>query len=296
MIRAIDFYTFADEKLSENTHITTIQGNVERLYTENEQAYAVIDGEIYSSDYTFSSSIPHIQNKRPERYHYLLQHFMGWIIETENAIFDAECATLMDFRTPQQTGTSFVYVLPLSPKLALVEYTVFSEQELATEDYTTALKQYIQEQLHCDRYTIKEREYGVIPMSDHPVQRQQGRIIYLGTAGGFTKGSTGYTFRFIQKHTAAIVERLKKSGTPIISAIFPKRFKTYDATLLHLLGSGRLSGEEIFSVLFKKNKAQQILKFLDNETTLIEEMHIFKTLNKKQFAIALLNRTLRIIT
>ncbi|MBB6499024.1 lycopene cyclase family protein [Pedobacter cryoconitis] len=295
MIRATDFYTYTDEKLSGNPHITTIKGNVERLYTENEQAYAIIDGEVYSSDYTFSS-IPPIQNKRPERYQYLLQHFMGWIIETENIIFDAECATLMDFKTPQQTGTSFVYVLPVSPKLALVEYTVFSEQELATEDYTTALKQYIHEQLHCEQYTIKEQEYGVIPMSDHPVQRQQGRIIYLGTAGGFTKGSTGYTFRFIQKHTAAIVERLKKSGNPIIPSIFPKRFKTYDATLLHLLGSGRLSGEEIFSKLFKKNKAKQILKFLDNETSLIEEMHIFKTLNKKEFAIALLNRTLRIIT
>ncbi|MBB6271802.1 lycopene beta-cyclase [Pedobacter cryoconitis] len=294
MIRAADFYTYTDEKLSGNPHIITIQGNVERLYTENQQAYAIIDGEVYSSDYTFSS-IPRIQNKRPERYQYLLQHFMGWVIETETAIFDTECATLMDFKTPQQTGTSFVYVLPLSPKLALVEYTVFSEQELATEDYTTALKQYIDEQLHCKKYTIKEQEYGVIPMSDHPVKRQQGRIIYLGTAGGFTKGSTGYTFRFIQKHTSAIAEGLTKSGNPIISSVFPNRFKTYDAILLHLLGSQRLSGEEIFSELFEKNKAKQILKFLDNETSLMEEIQIFSTLNKKEFTLALLNRTLKTI-
>lgn len=292
MIRSMDFYAYTDEKLSEDQHITTIQGTVENLFTENDQTYAVIDGETYSSDYTFSS-IPPIQNKKPEHYQYLLQHFVGWIIETENFAFDTECATLMDFSTPQQAGTSFIYVLPLSPKLALVEYTIFSEQELAMEIYTNALKKYIQEQLHCEHYIIKEQEYGVIPMSDHPVPKQKGRIVYLGTAGGFTKGSTGYTFRFIQKHTTAIVEQLKKSGTPHIPPLFPERFRTYDATLLHLLSSQRLSGEEIFSTMFKKNNVVQVLKFLDNETSLIEELQIFKTLNKKEFAMALLNRTLK---
>ncbi|MNV63461.1 Lycopene cyclase protein [compost metagenome] len=183
----------------------------------------------------------------------------------------------------------------MSSTLALVEYTVFSESELPTASYTAALKQYIQEQLHCDHYEIREREKGVIPMSDHPIEQQRGRIIYLGTAGGFTKGSTGYTFRFIQKHTAAIVEQLLKSGNPHVAAISPKRFSTYDATLLHLLSSGRVSGEEIFSTMFKKNSPAQILKFLDNETSLMEEIQIFKTLQKREFALALLNRTLKLM-
>jgi len=292
MIRSADFYTYTDKILAEHPHITILKGTVENLYTENELAYAIIDGQKYSSDYTFSS-IPQVQTKKTERYQYLLQHFLGWIIETEKAIFDTERATLMDFNTSQKAGTSFVYVLPLNSKRALVEYTVFSEQLLTGKDYTDALKDYITQQLECKNYTIEEREYGIIPMSDHPVQSQKGRIIYLGTAGGFTKASTGYTFRFIQKHTTAIVEQLLKSGTPHVSSVFPKRFRTYDATLLHLLASGRVSGEEIFSTMFQKNKATQILKFLDNETTLTEELHIFKTLNKKEFAYALLNRTLK---
>lgn len=295
MIRSVDFYGYTDEKLTGNHHITILQGTIENLYTENDRAHAVVDGEIYSSDYIFSS-ILQTQNKRPDRYQYLLQHFLGWIIETESSVFDTECATLMDFKTSQKAGTSFIYVLPLSPRQALVEYTVFSEQELARENYVTALKQYICEQLNCEHYTIKEQEYGVIPMSDHTVQNKSGRIIRLGTAGGFTKGSTGYTFRFIQKHTTAIVEQLKKSGTPNISSLFPKRFRAYDATLLNLLSSGRLSGEEIFSTMFQKNNTVQILKFLDNETSFIEDLQIFKTLNKKEFALALLNRTLKTLT
>lgn len=294
MIRATDFYAYTDKQLSQCDHISTIHGNVENLYSEKEQAYVVIDGETFSTDYAFCS-IPRIIQKRPERYQYLLQHFEGWVIATDHPIFDPECATLMDFNTSQQAGTSFFYVLPLSSNRALVEYTVFSGQELTTEEYTNALKQYIREQLHCEHYTVLEQEHGVIPMSDHPIKQQQERIIYLGTAGGFTKGSTGYTFRFIQKHTAAIVKQLMNSGDPCISALSAQRFNIYDATLLHLLSSKRLSGEQIFSTMFKKNSARQILKFLDNETSLIEELQIFSTLQKKEFALALLNRTIKLM-
>jgi len=295
MIRAIDFYAHTDQLLAENEHITVLLGNVETLYSKKEQVCASINGENYTADYAFSS-IPKVQQQEPARYQYLLQHFMGWVIETDADLFDAERATLMDFNTDQHPGTAFVYVLPLSSKRALVEYTVFSEQLLDKEAYVDALKTYIGQQLPCDHYQITAQEYGIIPMSDHPIQSQQGRVVYLGTAGGFTKGSTGYTFRFIQKHTAAIVDQLLKSGKPDVPAIFPKRFLTYDATLLHLLGSGRLSGEEIFSAMFKKNKATQILKFLDNETSLLEELRIFKTLNIPEFARALWNRTLKILT
>lgn len=295
MIRAIDFYAHTDELLAAHPQqVSSIQGNVEKLYTEKELAYVQMDGEIFSCDYVFSS-IPQTQEKRPERYQYFLQHFEGWTIETAAPAFNAECATLMDFNTDQKAGTTFVYVLPLSPNRALVEYTVFSEQELPAAAYTTALEQYIREQLKCTDYTIKEREHGVIPMSDHPIKRQQDRVIYLGTAGGFTKGSTGYTFRFIQKHTAALVQELMKSGTPNIPAISASRFTMYDATLLNLLRSRRISGEEIFSRMFQKNSARKILKFLDNDSTLLDEIQIFSTLQKREFALALLNRTLKLM-
>ncbi|ALL06032.1 hypothetical protein AQ505_11335 [Pedobacter sp. PACM 27299] len=295
MIRGLDFYAHTDQLLADQPQLIRLQGKVEKQYTEKDQAYVVIDGKTFSADYVFSS-IPQVQEKKPDRYQYFLQHFEGWLIETEGNTFDQECATLMDFNTSQQAGTSFVYVLPLSSNRALVEYTIFSKQELAPEDYSAALQQYIQEQLKCMQYTIIEKEHGVIPMTDHPIKRQQERIIYLGTAGGFTKGSTGYTFRFIQKHTAAIVKQLMESGHPNLPAISSPRFALYDATLLHLLDSERISGEEIFSRMFEKNSARKILKFLDNESTLLEEVQIFSTLQKTEFAMALLNRTIKIMS
>ena len=294
MIRAADFYEYASEKLTSDSHITILLGEVENLFNEEEKAGVVVDGVIYTADYVFSS-ISKPQKKRPESYQYLLQHFQGWIIETESPIFDPELAKLMDFNTSQQPGTSFVYVLPLTAYRALVEYTVFSEDLLTPEAYTAALEEYIKKQLKCENYKVVEQENGVIPMSDHPMQPKDGRIIYLGTAGGYTKGSTGYTFRFIQKHTAAIAERLQKYGDPYISATYSKRFNLYDGIFLYLLNSERISGEEIFSTMFQKNNAAQILKFLDNDTSFIEELRLFTTLQKKEFALAFLKRTLKLI-
>jgi hypothetical protein len=294
MIRAGDFYSYTDDQLTRSHQVSHMRGNIENLYTEKGKACVLIDGETFSSDYAFSS-IPQTQEKKQECYQYLLQHFLGWVIETRDPTFNPNCATLMDFNTTQQEGTSFVYILPLSTNCALVEYTVFSEKELSAESYTNALKEYIQEQLHCEQYIIKAQEYGVIPMSDHPIKRQEDRIIYMGTAGGFTKGSTGYTFRFIQKHTAAIVKQLVEYGNPCISTLYAERFNTYDGIFLHLLNSGRLSGEKIFSTMFQKNSSTQILKFLDNETSVTEELQIFSTLQKTEFAMALLKRASKLM-
>lgn len=295
MIRSADFYEYTNDLLAKHPQVTTMHGNVDKVYSEKDLALVVINGETFSSDYTFCS-IPQRLQKKPDRYRYFLQHFEGWLIETEGQEFDPYCATLMDFNTSQQVGTSFVYVLPISKNQALIEYTVFSEEELPAEGYVSALQKYILEQLRCKHYTIKEKEHGVIPMFDHPFKSRENRVIYLGTAGGFTKGSTGYTFRFIQKHTAAIVQQLMKSGQPLVTAISPSRFQIYDATLLNLLSTNRISGEEIFSTMFQKNSVEKILKFLDNDSSILEELQIFSTLQKRAFAMALLNRSIRWIS
>ncbi|WP_182956243.1 lycopene cyclase family protein [Pedobacter gandavensis] len=294
MIRSGDFYQYTNDLLTNSPQVSIKQGEVQNLYSEDKKAIVTIDGVLYSADYVFSS-IPQAQEKDSQRYQYLLQHFNGWVIETTADTFDPSCATLMDFNTSQHAGTSFFYVLPLSPRRALIEYTLFSEEVLPTASYTAALEKYIREQINCDHYTILEKEQGVIPMSDHPIKREDGRIIYLGTAGGFTKGSTGYTFRFIQKHTSAIVEKLYRSGHPRVPPISSFRFPIYDGVLLHLLNSKRLSGVEIFTTMFKKNHPVKILKFLDNETSIFEELLIFNTLQKKEFAMALWKRTLKLM-
>ena len=146
------------------------------------------------------------------------------------------------------------------------------------------MRDYISKFLQIDSYKIVEEEFGVIPMTNHKFPSAIGGIINIGTAGGQTKASSGYTFRFIQKHAARIVENLIKRNNPFIALPGgPARFKFYDSTLLHILQHNTLPGDKIFTRLFKKNKPRQVLRFLDNESSLVDELKIISSLPTMPF-------------
>jgi lycopene beta-cyclase len=207
----------------------------------------------------------------------LLQHFKGWVIETEDAFFDPSKATMMDFRVHQNHGTSFAYVLPFSKNKALIEYTLFTKELLAPEKYNEELRNYIQEFLSIRQYSVKEEEFGVIPMTNEKLLFK-GKAWNIGTAGGQTKASSGYTFQFIQKQSQQIVDCLLAKKPLISIPETPRRFSFYDNTLLEVLYTNKVPGKEIFTTMFKKNKPQQVLRFLDNESSVKDELNIISSL------------------
>jgi lycopene beta-cyclase len=277
LIRGIDFYNYCLEEIKKHPNITFLQAGVERIFSNEEGTGCVADGITYKSQFLFNSILfqkPILQQHQ----YWLLQHFKGWVIETNEPVFNASSGTLMDFRTDQSNGTTFFYVLPFSPNKALIEYTLFSKELLPQEAYTNALKTYIGQQLQITDYIVAEEEFGVIPMSNYSFSTVQNNIVNIGTAGGQTKASSGYTFRFIQKQAASITASLVQKGHPFDMQRHSRRFHFYDSILLHILQHNMLGGDAIFADLFEKNKPQQVLKFLDNETSLAEELGIISTL------------------
>jgi lycopene beta-cyclase len=126
-------------------------------------------------------------------------------------------------------------------------------------------------------------------MTNHKFPSNQNKIINIGTAGGQTKGSSGYTFKFIQKNSKAIVDQLIKSGSPIVNTS-SKRFQFYDSILLNVLANKKLSGRQIFTPIIKKNKPQHLLRFMDNESTLSEDLKIISSLPTLPFLKAALKQ------
>lgn len=275
MIRGIDFYEYCLSTIRDHPQFKFIRGNVDQVHTHPGHAEVIVDGQTYNAQYIFNS----ILRKKPQEspnHILLLQHFKGWIIKTRKAVFDPARATLMDFRTDQRDATAFVYIMPFSTNEALVEYTLFSKHLLQQEEYDEALQNYISEQVSAD-YEIIDQEYGVIPMTNFPFPVSEGRIINIGTAGGQTKASSGYTFRFIQEHSAKMVESLSTTGKPHLERKSAK-FNFYDSVLLHILYHDKLRGSEIFSTLFERNKTSTVLKFLDNKTSLGEDLKLISGL------------------
>lgn len=278
LIRGIDFYRYCFDVIGKALNVTVRKGSVKAVRHAETAAEVQLDDEWIAADYVFNSILfrpPVVRTKD----HYLLQHFKGRIIETPQPVFDPGQATLMDFRTGQQHGATFVYVMPFTPQRALVEYTLFNESELTNEEYDAGLDDYISRILGISDYTITETEQGVIPMTDHRFPKRDGRVIYTGTAGGQTKASSGYTFDFIQRHSAHITAQLAAGRDPLHGYHgTPVRFRFYDRVLLHILRQRHPSGSAVFSDLFKKNEPRQVLRFIGNESTLLEELRVISKL------------------
>jgi lycopene beta-cyclase len=237
----------------------------------------------FTAAYVFNSIYekPLLQRKHV----YLLQHFKGFVIRTSEPAFDPSVGTLMDFRTSQANGTAFVYVLPLSDREALVEYTMFTAQLLAAEAYDVAVHDYIHRVLDIPEYEVVSTEFGVIPMTDYPFPTHDQNIINIGTAGGATKPSTGYTFSFIQRQADDIMHQLHAGQFPVpMPGSRSGKFRLYDSILLKVLAGNKLPGDYIFTQLFRKNRMADVFAFLDNETNLWKDLTIINSLPKKVFA------------
>lgn len=281
MIRGIDLYAWVKQTATAHLNIEWRQEKVTALRTENELARVTTDQGSYTAEYVFNSIhfgdiMQHpLGEQKGNRDVYLLQHFKGCVIETREPVFDTAKATFMDFRVSQEEGTTFFYVLPTSPTTALVEYTLFTEKLLSPEAYDEALKGYITSYLQLKNYTIQHEEFGVIPMTNHRFPLQQGRVVYTGIAGGQAKGSSGFAFRFIQKRADAIVKALMGSRPLALhNSLVNRKFALYDSVLLQVLAQRKMPGSEIFAAIFRHNPPQRVLRFLDNETHLAEDLQI----------------------
>jgi lycopene beta-cyclase len=296
MIRGIDFYEKCFSEISLQKNIDIIYGEISIDETNELIKIKVNNNLLPNKENTIFFNSLYIPSKTQKNKFYLLQHFKGWIVNSEDNIFNPSQATLMDFRVRQNSGTAFVYVLPLSSSKALVEYTLFSENILVPEEYDKELKIYLEEFLNLHDYTIEEEEFGVIPMTNEDFPYFKNGMYFIGTAGGQTKASTGYTFKVIQKQSDEVVEELILNGNLSKRRKLKKRFLFYDSTLLHILAKKLLDGKHIFSILFKKNKAGDIFKFLDNESTLREEVKLLNSLPKKIFIKAGFSEFIKIVS
>jgi lycopene beta-cyclase len=243
-----------------------------------------------------SPSTPDYREHVSRKHIYLKQSFVGWRVQTQATVFNAEQMTLMDFNIPQQNHTQFLYVLPFTSNEALLELTRFGSEELTQQEAELELKRQM-DALNCS-YTIREVEIGCIPMSTvfdatrshHP---KDNSIIPIGTLAGAIKPTTGYGFKRMHTHAHAIAQAILHNQ-PIPTTQRKRRFQLYDVLLLTILKKYPEKGKPIFEQLFKSQPLPRILKFLDEETSIREEILIFAKLPIPLFVRTLVNHLLRL--
>lgn len=294
-IKGVDFYNFTQNFIRKNTSFEWLQTDIQHFDVNQEQPIIQTENQIFQAQYIFDGTWQVPKNfEKKHGYHYLYQHFKGWFIESEKPIFDAETMHYMDFRVPQKAGeVRFGYVLPFSAHKGLVEFTVFSDNLLSEEQYIQELKNYLENILKITNYSIYDQEFGIIPMFDEPFPKSKHpSIIPIGTKAGCAKASTGFAFDRIQRHSKQIVENLIK-GKKDIQPTFAKKYSLYDSALLNVIHKNRLSSEEVFGRMFQKHPVQRIFRFLDEESSLWEDIQIMNSMPWLPFVKAIGQNLLR---
>ena len=291
-IRSKDFYDFVLEVLHGKSNITITKEKVISVTDEDSVVRVETDTQIYLSNKVFNSINLLLDYQNQNDYPIVQQHFVGWFVKTETPCFDTKMATFMDFSVVQNENTRFMYVLPISETEALFEYTLFSKDLLEEQEYEDEIVQYLKEK-GINEYTVIEKEKGCIPMTCYNFKKHNSKnILHIGTAGGWTKPSTGYTFHRTFKKVQQLIQYLKHS-TELSKFDKKTRFWYYDLLFVDLLYDENHLGSSLFSRLFKKNRAPKILKFLDEETTIIEDFSLTTSLPAKKFLKMIWNRIVK---
>ena len=215
----------------------------------------------------------------------LWQHFCGVEIETKNNFFDDEMMNLMDFDCEQRNAVHFFYTLPYTKNKALVETTWLSAMNDDFEkDYEKQIKDYVENHLKLKEYKINYKEEGAIPLF-YPSNKSEKNKINIGTAGGMTRLSTGYTFLNIQEQSKFIRENLENITKTKIFEI-GKKYKFLDKIFLRVIMKNSEIMPDIFFKMFS-GSSTTVIKFLSNKSNILEDFSIILKMPKWTFIKAL---------
>ncbi len=227
------------------------------------------------------NSVPSIKKNHRN----LWQHFCGVEIETKSNFFDDEIFNLMDFDCDQRESVHFFYTLPYSKSTALVETTWLSKMnDNSQKDYDKQIKDYIENHLNLKDYKIIYREEGAIPLF-YPIDKNEKNKINIGTAGGMTRLSTGYTFLNIQDHSKYIRENIENISSVKKYKISAK-YQFLDEIFLRVLEKHPEKMPNIFYNMFKASP-KTVIKFLSNKSNFFEDLSIILRMPKLTFIKAL---------
>ena len=259
------FYEKINNKLKENKNISFFK-NISEINLKNSFIF---------------NSVPSIKKD----YRNLWQHFCGVEIETKKNFFDDEIFNLMDFDCDQRESVHFFYTLPYSRTKALIETTWLSKMnDSSQKDYDHQIKDYIENHLNLKDYKITYKEEGAIPLF-YPTYKKIKNKINIGTAGGMTRLSTGYTFLNIQEHSKYLcknIENISKTKKFEIS----KKYQFLDEIFLRVLDESPEMMPDIFFKMFKSSP-KTVIKFLSNKSNFLEDLSIILKMPKWTFVKAL---------
>jgi lycopene beta-cyclase len=223
----------------------------------------------------------------------LVQQFVGWEVHFPHDVFNSGQVQLMAFE-PDPNGLHVYYILPYSPRCALVESTWVSPATWRP-DYDAELQHYLAKLGGGAAYSVSYREHGVLSLQDEPAP--VGAPIGLGRRGGALRPSTGYAFIDTLAHAQQLAQSLSaalRAGTQAAwqPAAFHRAATDHwmDAVFLDVLAHDWQRAPHYFMQLFGSVAVEDTLAFLTGRATWQQRLRVMRSLPVAPFARAALSR------
>ncbi|MBC7808924.1 MAG: hypothetical protein H7145_22550 [Akkermansiaceae bacterium] len=232
-----------------------------------------------------------------------LQQFFGQVVRTERDVFDPQTVTLMDFSvtspvTEPDPAIRFMYLLPISPREALVENTLLlptvggAKDALAPPENAAtgrrAIAAYLSARYDSPAFTVTSEEQGLIPMTtrDFPLRTGQ-RTFAIGLAGGAARPSSGYAFLRIQKRCQALALAVTTGDwKPVDQTFSPPRTAMLDRIFLQAMRQNPGAVPDYFKRMFAHVPPDMLVRLLSDSASFRDCLGVVRVLPLGDFVRA----------
>ena len=226
----------------------------------------------------------------------LWQSFYGQEIECAVDVFDAACGDLMDFSAAEQCGgllafpdaVSFVYVLPMSPRRALIEFTVFGPSPLSPDAFYELQAKAVAQRVGNKTFAVVRTEHGILPMGVKPAPPSlDSSYIFAGLTAGGARPSSGYAFARIQRWAQACADAIAIGNPPVGHAADGVVLRAMDALFLKVVRAHPHVAPDLFLALFAGANTRRVIQFLSDRASLADYAAVVAALLPKPLLRAL---------
>lgn len=212
----------------------------------------------------------------------LAQLFSGVEVETARDVFEPNVVTLMGNLRAVDGAVAFDYILPLSPRRALVEHTV-----LTTRPHDPALLDGA-----CDASVstlcgsavrVLRRERGWLPMGLPTPDHSPGPVVRAGTPGGAIRPSSGYAFRRIQAWAAGCADALVDRDRPLSGPLDPPARSLMDRVFLRAFTNAVGGAPDDFRRMARALDGDGFARFMSDEARLSDWARVIASLPKGRY-------------
>jgi lycopene beta-cyclase len=288
-IRSGDFYRKSQLIIEDCSTLHLVLGQAVKTLDRHQAGWQVVtDSAIYIAKQVIDTRPPPSSLIDAS---ILIQSFLGIeILLDQPSDVDTSQVELMTDMRLLEGEFCFTYLLPINQRQLLVEVTVFAGQAPTQADLQIELDQLLYKRGWSQAKIIRT-EYGNLPMGlPHEAPTRSPQPVRAGMSGGALRPSSGYGFLRIQRWAEQCAKMYCEKGELLPQTVSTFFIRQMDRLFLQVIKKQPALAPVLFDSLLGKTKPDRFIRFMNDQASVLDCLHIIANVPKIRFIKVLLAR------